>query len=187
MLVKITKQWVISFTFVVCLRRSRLLLSLQNYSLRISLFNKYPVLYKLPAEGGRRAAEVYLGIQGNLVKSGPLWGCSCEESEGSEQLLVVAMEAGCPLVFCDGAGTLLEACLGDLVWFGDSSVLNASHFLFIPVPRGSVWPVARSTVPKYPAQGSRQRYRLSENTFPLSLPAAAVSESGPSHPLQHHC
>lgn len=40
--------------------------------------------------------------------------------------------------FCDGIGVLLEAGFGDQVWFGDSLVLNASRFLFVPVPRGSV-------------------------------------------------
>lgn len=40
-----------------------------------------------------------MGIQGNLVKSNCLWEPSPEESEGSEQLWAVAMEAGCPLVF----------------------------------------------------------------------------------------
>lgn len=67
---------------------------------------------------------------------------------------------------CSGIGLRLESCCQGLVCLGiDASVLNVSCFLFVPVSRGSVWPVARSAIPKHPAQGSCQRYRQSENTF----------------------
>ena len=46
---------------------------------------------------------------------------------------MAAAAAGCLLGFL-----LLEARSGDLAWLGDSSILNISRFLFIPVPGGSV-------------------------------------------------
>lgn len=153
-----------------CLRGSCLPLSHRNYSSSISLFNKYPVLYELPAEGGRGVAGVSLGAQRKLVTWSGLWEWSWGEAGLGAAPAAVA-EAGCPLLFVPRH----RPALGIPFCFGipfcpwnpavgvrcalgiDASVLNASRFLSVPVPGGSVWPVARSAIPEHPAQGSRQR------------------------------
>lgn len=72
------------------------------------------------------------------MKSDCLWEPSREESEGSEQLRAVWWRLAALWCSFGGVNMLLEARLRNLVWFGDSLVLNASCLFFVPVLRGSV-------------------------------------------------
>lgn len=101
---------------------------------------------------------ISLSIQANLVKSYRLWKYFCEESARAVMYAALTAEAGCPLLF------LHQHVFGSLffcIWCGLGTLYSSlPPFHFVAVPRGSVWPVACGTVPKHPAESSRQRYEM---------------------------
>lgn len=137
-----------------------------THSALVYLINTLSFMNSHPAEGGRGLAGVNLGVPSNLVKWSGLWEWSMRRGRARIGSLPCWQRLAALWCFCSGISLHLESRCGGLVWLGiDAPVLNASPFLFVPVSRGSVWPVACSAIPKHPAQGSRQRYRQSENIF----------------------